>query len=85
MSMFGRMAMWEPIRLLELFTSAGRRRRWSQDKKAAIVAEGAASNIPQQFTSRHLASQEEASDRCPTQRCLDVRPPWRLRRPTALV
>ncbi len=39
MSMSGRMAMSEPIRRLELFTGAGRRRTWSNEEKAAIVAE----------------------------------------------
>ena len=39
MSMLGRMAMSEPIRRLELFTGAGRRRTWSDEEKAAIVAE----------------------------------------------
>jgi transposase len=31
--------MSEPIRRLELFTGAGRRRTWSNEEKAAIVAE----------------------------------------------
>lgn len=31
--------MSEPIRRLELFTGAGRRRTWSDKEKAAIVAE----------------------------------------------
>lgn len=31
--------MWELIRRPELFTGAGRRRTWSEDEKAAIVAE----------------------------------------------
>lgn len=39
MSMSERMAMSEPVRRLELFTGAGRRRTWSADEKAAIVAE----------------------------------------------
>ena len=39
MSMSGRMAMSEPVRRLELFTGAGRRRTWSDEEKAAIVAE----------------------------------------------
>lgn len=39
MSMSGRMAMSEPIRRLELFTGVGRRRTWSDEEKAAIVAE----------------------------------------------
>ncbi len=39
MSMSGRMAMSEPVRRLEVFTGAGRRRTWSEDEKAAIVAE----------------------------------------------
>lgn len=37
--MSGRMAMSEPVRRLEVFTWAGRRRAWSEDEKAAIVAE----------------------------------------------
>ena len=39
MSMSGRMAMSEPVRRLELFTGAGRRRTWSAEEKATIVAE----------------------------------------------
>jgi len=31
--------MSEPIRRLDLFTGAGRRRTWSDEEKAAIVAE----------------------------------------------
>jgi transposase len=31
--------MSEPVRRLEIFTGAGRRRRWSGDQKAQIVAE----------------------------------------------
>ena len=34
-----RMPMSEPARRIEVFTGAGRRRRWSDDEKAAIVAE----------------------------------------------
>src|ERR1700712_4829430 len=44
MSMSGRMPMSEPVRGLELFTGAGRRRTWSEDEKAAIVAESEAPN-----------------------------------------
>src|ERR1700712_4311696 len=44
MSMSGRMPMSEPVRRLELFTGAGRRRTWSDGKKAAIVAESEAPN-----------------------------------------
>ena len=39
MSMSGRVAMSEPIRRLELFTGVGRRQTWSDEEKAAIVAE----------------------------------------------
>ena len=39
MSMSGRIAMSEPTRRLELFTGVGRRRTWSDEEKAAIVAE----------------------------------------------
>lgn len=39
MSILLRMAMTEPARPLGLFTSAGRRRTWSDDEKAALVAE----------------------------------------------
>ena len=76
MSMSGRMAMSEPVRRLEPFTGAGRRRTWSQDEKAAIVSESAAStisisavarrhglNVSQLFTWRRLARQEAAGDR----------------------
>ncbi|WP_246685505.1 transposase [Methylobacterium sp. WL103] len=68
--------MSEPVRRLELFTGAGRRRTWSQDEKAAIVSESAAStisisavarrhglNVSQLFTWRRLARQEAAGDR----------------------
>ena len=33
------MAMSEPARRMEIFTGAGRRRSWSSEQKAAIVAE----------------------------------------------
>jgi transposase len=36
--------MSEPVRRLELFTGAGRRRTWSEDEKAAIIAESEAPN-----------------------------------------
>ena len=36
--------MSEPVRRLELFTGAGRRRTWSEDERAAIVAESEAPN-----------------------------------------
>ncbi|MFD0937010.1 transposase [Methylobacterium trifolii] len=35
--------MSKPVRRLELFTGAGRRRAWSNDEKATIVAESEAS------------------------------------------
>ena len=38
-SMSGRMHVSEPGRRIEVFTGAGRRRNWSPDEKAAIVAE----------------------------------------------
>ena len=75
MSMSGRMAMSEPIRRLELFTGAGRRRTWSDEEKAAIVAEsdGPGTSISavarrhglsasQLFTWRRLARQAERHD-----------------------
>ena len=75
MSMSGRMAMSEPIRRLELFTGAGRRRTWSEDEKAAIVAEsdGPGTSISavarrhglsasQLFTWRRLARQAGRHD-----------------------
>lgn len=37
--MSGRMHVSEPARRIEVFTGAGRRRNWSDDEKAAIVAE----------------------------------------------
>ena len=46
--------MSEPIRRLELFTGAGRRRTWSDKEKAAIVAE---SDGP--GTSIRVASSDE--------------------------
>jgi transposase len=39
MSMSGRMATSEPTRRLEVFTGAGRGRTWSDEEKAAIIAE----------------------------------------------
>jgi transposase len=36
-------AITEPVRRLEIFTGAGRRRRWSEEDKARIVAEIVAS------------------------------------------
>ena len=76
MSMSGRMAMSEPVRRLELFTGAGRRRAWSRDEKATIVAESKVSatsisavarrhglSVSQLFTWRRLARQEAAGDR----------------------
>ncbi len=39
MSISERMAMPEPVRRIEVFTGAGRRRAWSPEEKAAIVAE----------------------------------------------
>jgi transposase len=75
MSMSGRMAMSEPIRRLELFTGAGRRRTWSDEDKAAIVAEsdGPGTSISavarrhglsasQLFTWRRLARRAERHD-----------------------
>jgi transposase len=75
MSMSGRMAMSEPIRRLELFTGAGRRRTWSDEEKAAIVAEsdGPGTSISavarrhglsasQLFTWRRLARQAGRDD-----------------------
>lgn len=75
MSMSGRMAMSEPIRRLELFTGAGRRRTWSDEDKAAIVAEsdGPGTSISavarrhglsasQLFTWRRLARQAGRHD-----------------------
>lgn len=38
-----RSAITEPVRRLEVFTGAGRRRKWSRDDKVRIVAEIAAS------------------------------------------
>ena len=38
-----RSAITEPVRRLEVFTRAGRRRKWSHDDKVRIVAETAAS------------------------------------------
>lgn len=38
-SMSGRMQVSEPFRRVEVFTGEGRRRSWSPDEKAAIVAE----------------------------------------------
>jgi transposase len=67
--------MSEPIRRLELFTGAGRRRTWSDEEKAAIVAEsdGPGTSISavarrhglsasQLFTWRRLARQAGRHD-----------------------
>jgi transposase len=67
--------MSEPIRRLELFTGAGRRRTWSDEDKAAIVAEsdGPGTSISavarrhglsasQLFTWRRLARQAGRHD-----------------------
>ena len=75
-SMSGRMAMSEPVRRLELFTGAGRRRTWSEAEKAAIVAESVGPNTSisevarrhgpsasQLFTWRRLARQTATRDR----------------------
>jgi len=37
--------MSEPARRLEIFTGAGRRRRWSTEQKAAIVAESVGESV----------------------------------------
>ena len=76
MSMSGRMAMSEPVRRLELFTGAGRRRTWSEAEKVAIVAESEGPNTSisavarrhglsasQLFTWRRLARQAATRDR----------------------
>ena len=68
MSMSERMHVSEPVRRIEVFTGAGRRRRWPAEDKAAIVAESYAPGetvcavarrhglAPQQlFTWRRLA------------------------------
>ena len=68
-----RMPVSEPVRRLELFTGEGRRRSWSADEKAAIVAESHAPGetvcgvarrhglTPQQlFTWRRLARRDLA-------------------------
>lgn len=81
MSMSGRMAMSEPVRRLELFTGAGRRRTWSEEEKAAIVGESTASDtsisavarrhglsVSQLFTWRRLARQGQADARRPALR-----------------
>lgn len=75
MSMSGRMPVSEPVRRLEVFTGEGRRRRWSEDEKAAIVAESCAGGetvcgvarrhglTPQQlFTWRRLARRTLTGD-----------------------
>lgn len=75
MSMLGRMAMSEPVRRLALFTGAGRRRTWSADEKAAIVAESEGPGVAvsavarrhglsasQLFTWRRLARQAVMGD-----------------------
>jgi transposase len=67
--------MSEPIRRLELFTGAGRRRTWSDEEKAAIIAEsdGPGTSISavarryglsasQLFTWRRLARQAGRHD-----------------------
>src|SRR5260370_13871370 len=71
--------MPEPVRRMEVFTGAGRRRSWSAAEKAAIIAEsyGAGRTVcavarrhgltPQQlFTWRRLARVEATSEAPPT-------------------
>ena len=68
--------MSEPVRRLELFTGSGRRRTWSPDEKAAIIAESEAPDISisavarryglstsQLFTWRRLARRAAMVDR----------------------
>lgn len=68
--------MSEPVRRLELFTGSGRRRTWSPDEKAAIIAESEAPDISisavarrhglstsQLFTWRRLARRAAMADR----------------------
>lgn len=85
MLMAGRMTMSEPARRLELFTGAGRGRTWSDEEKAAIVAEsdGPRTSISavarrhglsasQLFTWRRLASQAGRLDDRTTLRSVPV-------------
>ena len=68
--------MSEPVRRLELFTGAGRRRTWSEDEKVGIVAESDRPGTSisavarrhglcpsQLFTWRRLARQARRDDR----------------------
>ncbi len=78
MSMSGRMLVSEPVRRMEVFTGEGRRRRWSADEKATIVAESYAGGetvcgvarrhglTPQQlFTWRRLFRRDLRADTKP--------------------
>lgn len=51
-------AITEPVRLIEVFSGAGRRRSWSDADKARIVAEIAASGDPETLNAmrRHPTS-----------------------------
>jgi transposase len=64
----------EPVRRLEVFTGTGRRRRWSREQKAQVVAESYAGlesvsavarrhglTVQQLFTWRRAARQEAAA------------------------
>lgn len=75
MSMSERKLVPEPVRRIEVFTGAGRRRIWSAEDKAAIVAESCVAGAtvcavarrhaltPQQlFTWRRLARAAEPAD-----------------------
>jgi len=46
-------AITEPVRRLEVFTGAGRRRKWSDEDKARIVAEIVASDDSVCAVTRH--------------------------------
>lgn len=78
MSMSGRMLVSEPVRRIEVFTGEGRRRQWSADEKATIVAESYAGGetvcgvarrhglTPQQlFTWRRLSRRDLTADTRP--------------------
>jgi hypothetical protein len=48
--------MSEPARRLEIFTGAGRRRRWSAEQKAEIVAESVGGSESVSAVARRLAA-----------------------------
>ena len=63
MSMSDHKRMPEPVRRLEVFTGGGRRRSWSCEEKAAIVAESyAAGETVSAVARRHGLTAQQLSE-----------------------